>query len=451
MGQLILLLCYGFIGWLFAKDFAWRKAGGLALLVPGAWIAIQGSRPVSYWIGHGGGSESNPVNTLVFGLLIGSSLLILLKRNLSWSEIIFSNKMIFLTYSYFFLSVLWSEMPGDSLKRIIKDFGCVLAGLVFLSAFNPAHALKAIYVRVSYILFPLSVVFIKYFPHIGRQSNRAGDNMFTGVTTQKNILGETVFVFSLFLLWDLIEIYRSPDKPGKKLQLALRGFMLAIGLWLLYTCDSKTSVLCLILGTIIFWLTGRLLRMTNGKAVLIGLLVGAGCLVWADKSLGISDAVIRALGRDPSMTGRTGIWEVVLDQKTDPMLGTGFCVFWDTDKGQNAIDQLMRINSAHNGYLEMYLDGGMIGVSLLVLLLLAAGARIINALFAGHPLGRMGLVFWILAIVYNFSESSFFRLDVLWFTLLMLTIGCGQWKEPEETRPSDEETDFQDEARTVAG
>jgi hypothetical protein len=36
----------------------------------------------------------------------------------------------------------------------------------------------------------------------------------------------------------------------------------------------------------------------------------------------------------------------------------------------------------------------------------------------------MGLVFWILAIIYNLSESSFFRLDPLWFVLLLVTIDC---------------------------
>jgi hypothetical protein len=39
-------------------------------------------------------------------------------------------------------------------------------------------------------------------------------------------------------------------------------------------------------------------------------------------------------------------------------------------------------------------------------------------------LGRIGLVFWVLAIIYNLSESSFFRLDALWFTLLLVMIEC---------------------------
>ena len=50
--QLILYACWGFIAWLFRQDMAWRKLGSKALLIPGAFIAIQGSRPVSYWFGY---------------------------------------------------------------------------------------------------------------------------------------------------------------------------------------------------------------------------------------------------------------------------------------------------------------------------------------------------------------------------------------------------------------
>jgi O-antigen ligase len=310
----------------------------------------------------------------------------------------------------------------NSFKRLFKDFGIVPVALVLLTQTNPADVIRAIYVRVSYILFPLSMVFIKYYPEIGRQSTRAGDNMFTGVTTQKNTLGEVVFVFGLMLLWDIYETWKATDRPGRKKQLAIRGGMFLLGLWLLITCDSQTSLLCLIIGTFAFWGIGKLQKMPNGKRVFLIILAAVAFVVTMDKTFGISDKIIVAMGRDPSLTGRTGIWKVVLAQHTDSLVGEGFCIFWDTDKGSNAIDELMLINSAHNGYLEMYLDGGMIGATLLVLLLLTAGWGVINRCFAGSPLGRMALIFWILAIVFNFSESSYFRLGILWTTLLLMLI-----------------------------
>ena len=90
------------------------------------------------------------------------------------------------------------------------------------------------------------------------------------------------------------------------------------------------------------------------------------------------------------------------------------------------VDALTKINSTHNGYLEMYVDGGLVGVVLLGLLLLLGGKRVIDRSFTGVPLGTMGLIYWLTAIIYNLSESSYFRLDTLWLTLLLMTINCPQ-------------------------
>lgn len=434
--QLALILCYGVILWLWRKDMTWRKTGSKALLIPGTWIAIQGSRPVSYWFGGGGGSDANPIDTIVFALLIGLAILVLANRGFDWGDLLNKNRTLVLMYSYLLLSVVWSEAPLVSFKRLFKDFGGLMVGMVFLTGVNPAHSIRTVFVRVSYILFPLSIIFIKFFPHIGRSFTRIGEPMYGGVTTQKNSLGETLFVFSLFLIWDLVEIFKGEKRAGRNFQIMVRVGLLLLGLWLLRICDSQTSLLCLILGTGIFWGSGRLLKMRQGKKVLITILVSIACLLAADKTLGISEKIILALGRDPSLTGRTDIWRIVLEQKTDSLLGTGFYSFWDSSKGKAVIDAFMQVNEAHNGYLEMYLDGGLVGDALLILLILSAGRKAIDNLFAGAALGRVGLIFWLLPILYNCSETSFFRLDVLWFTFLMLTVACPQPHQAPQTVPN---------------
>lgn len=422
--QLILLFSYGLTFWLWRMDMRWRKAGSMALLIPGMWIGITGSQPLSYWFGGVGGSDANPIDTFAYLGLIVAAIFVLSRRKFKWVELLKKNKAVFAVYGFLLLSMAWSPLPASTFKRLFKDFGCILTGLVILTELNPAEAVRAVFVRVSYLLFPLSLVFIKYFPDIGRRSSRAGETMFVGVTTQKNSLGLIVFILSIMLLWDLTEIYKGEKRRGKKMQMVIRVVMVLLGMWLLKTCDSQTSMLCLAIGGGILWGTQRLLQMRNGRRVLIGILTGLITLVVLDKTLNLSDTVIRALGRDPNLTGRTEIWKLVLDQKTDPIRGEGFYVFWDSPKGKAVIASFMQINSAHNGYLDLYMDGGLIGCSLLVLVLLVGGRRVINRLFAGDPLGKVALAFWFLAILYNFSESSFFRLDVLWFTLLLLIIVC---------------------------
>jgi O-antigen ligase len=426
-GQLILFFSYGIMLWLIRKDLKWRHAGSAALLIPGLWVTILGSRPVSGWIGGGSAetnADSNPINTISFGLLIVLAIFVLNRRGIDWGSTIRSNKTLFLIFFFLALSAFWSEMPFVSIKRLFKVFGCVPVAMVILTEANPAAALRAVFVSVSYVLFPLSVIYIKYFPSIGRQVSHSGENMFTGVATHKNSLGLLVFVLFLVIVWDFIEIIRNKTDPQRKTQIFLRSGLLLMGLWLLKRSDSQTSVLCLVIGGIIFWGSGRLIRMKRGKQVLIGCLGLVFCLMALDKTVGLSDTIVRALGRNPTLTGRTDIWRVVLEQKTDPLIGEGFYIFWDTAKGQIVADQLMRIYSTHNGYLETYVDSGLIGDFLLALFLLAAGGRTIHRLFAGNPLGRVGLAYWFTALIYNLSESSFFRLEPLWFTLLLVTIEC---------------------------
>jgi exopolysaccharide production protein ExoQ len=439
VGQLILLACYGFIFWLFRKDVKWRKAGSSALWIPGLWIAIQGSRPVSYWIGGGGGdSEGNPVNTVVYGILIIAAFIALSKRRFSWGMVIQRNKALFLIYFFLALSAFWSELPFTSFKRLIKDFGTVPVALVILTELDPITAFRSIFVRVSYLLFPLSIVFIKYFPSIGRQSAHSGENMFTGVTTQKNSLGEMAFVLSLVILWDFLVLRKSEKSKDRTFQMRVRIALLAMGIWLLNTCDSQTSVVCLVLGVFLFWICGVLQKLKIGKPLLIGGLTAAICLAAADKTFNLSAKLSQAVGRNPTLTGRTNIWRIVKEQNTDPLLGEGFYVFWDTEKGKNVVDALTRINSTHNGYLETYVDAGIVGDTLLGLLLLVIGARAVGRLFNGARLGRIGVTFWAMALLYNLSESSFFRLDLLWFTLLLVTIEYPQlvgYVVPTEEQP----------------
>ena len=285
------------------------------------------------------------------------------------------------------------------------------------------------YVRLSYLLFPLSVAFIRYFPAIGRTPSRGGDNLFIGVSTHKNTLGVLVFVLSVFLVVDLWMMRQQPERRQKTDEWIRYG-MLAMGLWLLLTCGSMTSLTCLILGCVLFWGTGYLLQMHDPSGMLVRCLAAIACLATLEFGFDISGMILDLLGRDRTLTGRTEIWEMVQQTQTDPLIGSGFYSFWSTN-GAREISALFlgTLNSAHNGFLEMYLDGGAIGLALLILLLLTWARRSVRRMLEGTVLGRLALCFWILTVIYNFSETDYFRLEPLWFTLLVLMVECPPSRE----------------------
>ena len=101
----------------------------------------------------------------------------------------------------------------------------------------------------------------------------------------------------------------------------------------------------------------------------------------------------------------------------DGVLGTGFFSFWlkyrDAVKAEGIPQE-----TAHNGYLEMYLDGGIIGCALLGIFLLTTCWRMAGAFSADNSFTRAMFVFAMMALIANFTETYFFRLDPLWFAVV---------------------------------
>lgn len=421
-----------FIAWLYASDIRQRKAGSPALWVPGLWLFVLGTRSISYWpqyMGLNTGStvdtESDPINTVYLGVLLLSAVLVLIKRKFDWELLFRNNRALLLLYLFYALSSSWSPDPFITFRRVVKDFGCVLTGLVILVEARPLHACRVLYFRLACFTLPMSLLVAKYFPAIGRYRARAGDTQYCGLTTHKNTLGEVVLISMLFLVWDLTELPNELPPSELKLARRIRYILLAIGTYLMYLAESATSKVCLALGIFLIFYLAKLARNPNGrrifrKTLIVGLVLGAANMI-----LGITGQVAELLGRNMTLTGRTEIWDVTLRHQEHPVIGNGFYAFWDTDVAATIYDELgdfIHIRTVHNGYLEVYIDGGFIAVALLAYYLISTGRYSFKRLFDSTPPIVFPFAIWAVAMAYNNSESSYFRLDFLWFTVLAVTM-----------------------------
>ena len=431
MGRLIALATWAGAIWLIRRDTAQRPGISSALWIPTLWIGILLSRPMSAWVGWGGGAggaesmEGSPLDALFYFLLIIAAAVVLNKRQINWCELMSASWPVFLFYGYLLVTVLWAESPSVSFKRWFKDFGNILVALVILTEANPQQALRAVILRCAYILIPLSVVFIRYFPELGRRYAAHSGNMeATGVTFQKNSLGVLVLICSLVIILDWIE--RSDGKTTLHAWIDrwlryLPMIYLLIGAYLLRLCDSKTSIAALILGgSVLVSAKMPFLRQRIGAigGCTIAAVVGFWTLDWL---FGIKESIIGGMGRDMTFTGRTDVWRVLLKLNTDPIVGTGFCSFWSDNYYLSKLPDWVAF-SAHNGYLETYIDGGMIAVSLLVLMLLVVGLRLNKRLAAGGNYALFSFSVLLVMIIANFSESHFGRMTPLGFLFLLVAV-----------------------------
>ena len=162
-------------------------------------------------------------------------------------------------------------------------------------------------------------------------------------------------------------------------------------------------------------------------AVVVALALTAGCigLTWVGDSLGGELASL--LERDTTLTGRTDLWELLLELVWDrPWLGYGFRAFWNGDKGKY-VHLVMRWfpMHAHNGFLNVLVDFGSIGLLLLVVHFARCGVRafVRTQTDPGAGLECMpGIILFSAICVINITEANLLmNNNFIWVTYIVMS------------------------------
>src|ERR1700719_2050003 len=180
-----------------------------ALWLPVVYIWVLGSRPVSVWLGMGASDprdvlqlDGSPADRAFFAALLIAAVCVLFHRGRRTLTFLTTNGTILIYFLFCLLSIIWSDFPGVALKRWIKAIGDVAMILIVVTDEQPVAALRRLFSRTGFILVPLSLLFIKYYPILGRSYDPwTGTPMNNGVTLNKNMLGVTTFVLLLGAVW----------------------------------------------------------------------------------------------------------------------------------------------------------------------------------------------------------------------------------------------------------
>jgi O-antigen ligase len=420
-------LTIAFIIFLLRRDIREKPDVSGALWLPLIWLVLGCSRSVSEWLnifglpvsGAASVEEGSPLDAwFCFALIIAGSC-VLMKRQVRLSEIISNNGWLIVFLLYCFISIAWSDFPFIALKRWIKILGHPIMALIVLTEPNPEEALTRLMKRCAYVVIPVSILFIKYYPELGRRFSPWGGSESCGIATGKNFLGADCLILGYFFFWYLLQTWRSERGTWRRNELWLIGGSL-IGIWWLFSqAHSATSFISLIAGLLVVVFVGS--RRINKNFIGTYLLAALVLLAIAEVTFGLSSHMSESLGRGSDMTGRTGIWTSLLGLHTDPILGTGFESFWLGERPRQLEGIFyFSINEAHNGYLETYLTLGLVGVFLLVGLFVATFRKIRLDLFRNVEWGRYRLGFLAALVLYNWTEAAFKTLNPLWFAFYLI-------------------------------
>src|SRR5262249_50894558 len=129
----------------------------------------------------------------------------LYKRNLDWNRLLYENKWLFLYFIYCLTSILWAGEPYVLFKRWIKDLGNPIMALVILTEPDPYQAVGLILKRLAFLMLPLSLLVVRYFPSIGRGYGADGTPIYTGIGHQKNDLGLLCLITGMYFCWNCLQ------------------------------------------------------------------------------------------------------------------------------------------------------------------------------------------------------------------------------------------------------
>jgi exopolysaccharide production protein ExoQ len=420
---LALLLWLVFLIGLFWFDPAKTRGTSVALWVPLIWMFFLGSRLPSQWLGMGAGAleEGSPLDRTIDLVLILLAIGILMSRSFKWADFLGRNLALTAFLSFALLSVLWSDFPFVALKRWFRDLGNYLVILVALSDAQPLEAVRALLRRFCYLLITLSILIIKYYPEIGRvYDSWTGLPQIVGPTTGKNLLGVVALLSGIFFFWDTATRWSDRRARLTKQIILVNLAFLAMTLWVLNLASSATARVCLVLGCLVIVAAHSKVFHRHPGVLKILAPAAFGLYLVLAFGFGLNGELAGAVGKDPTLTDRTKIWGFILSMDVNPLLGTGYESFWMGPRLEWFWLRagLGHINEAHNGFLEVYLNLGFVGLFFLVGFLIASYKTICRRLRRFSSLASLTLALWTVLLFYSVTEAGF-RSGLMWLAFLL--------------------------------
>jgi O-antigen ligase len=254
-------------------------------------------------------------------------------------------------------SISWSHDPMLSFKRFIAMLSVVFfAGFI---AYN--YSLEKITFMLGCaigVAALIGLILALLMPSVAFVSGGIREGAFKGIFSEKNA-GARINAIAILLLLPMIR-----QRNRWALFCAFFSFVAIL------LAQSATGVVLIISGTISYGYFLTLIRLRVNRSQLAflfcTLLYLLGCLfLFSNVAMFLEMA-----GRDPSLTDRTMIWELLGPFVDEQYLrGYGFGAFWSSPDAEAFIKRWGYIGNAHSGYMETLLNGGIIQLTALALLL----------------------------------------------------------------------------------
>lgn len=329
----------------------------------------------------------------------------------------------FLVFGWFLLTVAWSPVPSVAFTRWLIGFSVFLAFLFIHRELGSEFSFRILkWFLTGVILVSFAAIYLDPSAVHDGTDEESLAGQWRGIFLHKNQAGCYAAMASIVFL---ISFFGSRKGLYRRVADLL---MLALSVYFLLRTNSSTSILSLsaaVAALALFTLGGNIsiYRVITTILLSCALLVLGG-VVWT-----YWDAILEIL-RDPrAFTGRGALWQVLWQRIEEaPVLGVGYGSFWDLgDQSPIAFYEGMwfsEIIQGHNGYLDIMLTTGAIGLALAVWAAFVTPLHAALWRLAGNSqcqsLCVASVVFFM---IHNLMESTLFRqAQPLWVLFLSIAL-----------------------------
>lgn len=386
----------------------WERAAAIGLL-----IMLSGAILGPVFAPSSGGGADSAILRLAWLPAYAAILGLMGMRYEAMARLWFPLLLLLLLALLAYASRYWSLAPDITIRRVIALVMSTFFA-VYLAAAWPGRRLPILLTQTALILAVLSLAFVVAVPSIGiHQDVNAG--LWRGVWYEKNTMGWVMVAGAV----SAAAVLASPG-PHKM----MAGIAFPFCVLMILGTQSKTALLCLmaacgvIAGLWILRKVGPALAVAGVWTGVVAVAAGVGVLVAAP------EFILEALGKDPSLTGRTDIWEAIgrfSDQR--PLTGYGYAAFWGAHSDPAnyiRIQNQWDVPSAHQGWLEVLIQLGWIGVwAVGAVVVVGVMGSFLRLPVAGRQEGFWAAGYLAAFLLLSLSESVLLRHQDLPWVLFM--------------------------------
>jgi exopolysaccharide production protein ExoQ len=311
-------------------------------------------------------------------------------------------------------STAWSISPEDTLRRSAALVMTILFALYLAARFDHPAQLRLLGIALT-IAVMLGLAAAVVWPEVAIMHEQHPGAL-RGLFTNKNAFGHmaALDVIVLIACW-----VAEPNRRGTI------GIAMSTALVALLLSESLAAALTVVAAAVAGLIVAGL-RPHRGGSAHAAMLASVVILAMVVVAIVISWNLLALVERDPTLTGRTTLWAETWEFiRERPMLGYGYGAFWSEASDPVAkLDQALGwlVPSAHNGYIDLWLQLGLLGISLFVVAVLEAVLRFAYRVRLGEAAGVYATVLIGSGLLCReLAESSLLgQNDFEWLVLVMV-------------------------------